>query len=94
MPTPAFRTAAVRLMGTPPPGGWAWHTFWVHPLRSVRLLLDHLRSSRDCPLGMAACSASNYGMVVKKLSTRMSVDTRIRIAALAHGRCYMMSEPP
>ncbi|WP_041695058.1 transposase [Alicyclobacillus acidocaldarius] len=39
---------------------WGVHNAWL------KFRCPHATGYVDCPLGMAACSASNYGMVVKK----------------------------
>ncbi|SDX02010.1 Transposase DDE domain-containing protein [Alicyclobacillus hesperidum] len=39
---------------------WGVHNAWL------KFRCPHATGHVDCPLGMAACSASNYGMVVKK----------------------------
>ncbi|SIT14919.1 Transposase domain [Alicyclobacillus vulcanalis] len=41
-------------------------TYWGAEGDWLKFRCPHATGQVDCPLGMAACSASNYGMVVKK----------------------------
>ncbi len=68
-------------------------TYWGAEGDWLKFRCPHAAGQIDCPLGMAACSASNYGMVVKKHIGEDVVVTRIHIAVLAHGRCFMMNGP-
>lgn len=40
-------------------------TYWGADGDQLKFRCPHVTGKVDCPLGMAACSASNYGMVVK-----------------------------
>ncbi|WP_366414810.1 hypothetical protein [Paenibacillus sp. GP183] len=40
-------------------------TYWGVDADYLKLRCPHATGKVDCPLGMAACSSYNYGMVVK-----------------------------
>jgi len=40
-------------------------TYWGANKDQLKFRCPHATGKVDCPLGMAACSSSNYGMVVK-----------------------------
>ncbi|MCL6488989.1 MAG: transposase [Alicyclobacillus mali] len=54
-------------------------TYWGAESDWLKFRCPHATGHVDCPLGMAACSASNYGMVVKK-----HVDEDVRRYANPH----------
>jgi hypothetical protein len=54
-------------------------TYWGQERASLKSRCPHATGQVDCPLGMAACSSSNYGMVVK-----INSQTDLRRYALPH----------
>ncbi|GMA59301.1 DDE family transposase [Alicyclobacillus sacchari] len=54
-------------------------TYWGAEGDCLKFLCPHVTGRVDCPLGMAVCSASNYGMVVK-----MHIDEEVRRYAIPH----------
>ncbi|WP_212943886.1 transposase, partial [Paenibacillus antibioticophila] len=57
--------AGMTSSGTPCcPMGFAM-TYWGTDGNHLKFRCPHATGKVDCPLGMAACSSSNYGMVVK-----------------------------
>nr|WP_074102497.1 transposase [Paenibacillus sp. P3E] len=54
-------------------------TYWGQEKVHLKFRCPHATGQVDCPLGMAACSSSNYGMVVK-----VNSQTDLRRYALPH----------
>ncbi|AIQ62783.1 transposase [Paenibacillus stellifer] len=54
-------------------------TYWGQEKVHLKFRCPHATGQVDCPLGMAACSSSNYGMVVK-----INSQTDLRRYALPH----------
>lgn len=54
-------------------------TYWGQEKVHLKFRCPHATGQVDCPLGMAACSSSNYGMVVK-----INTQTDLRRYALPH----------
>lgn len=54
-------------------------TYWGQEKVYLKFRCPHTTGQVDCPLGMAACSSSNYGMVVK-----INSQTDLRRYALPH----------
>ncbi|MNC08611.1 Transposase DDE domain protein [compost metagenome] len=54
-------------------------TYWGQEKAHLKFRCPHATGQVDCPLGMAACSSSNYGMVIK-----INSQTDLRRYALPH----------
>jgi transposase, IS5 family len=68
-------------------------TYWGQEKAYLKFRCPHATGQEDCPLGMATCSSSNYGMVVKINSQADLRRYALRIGKAEAGRNFTINEP-
>lgn len=68
-------------------------TYWGQEKNYFKFRCPHAIDQVNCPLGIAACSSSNYGMVVKINSQTDLRRLPYRIDKVEVGRNFTINEP-